>query len=109
MSLWWKIGALSGMSAVFLGAFGSHALRNRASPRDLEVWETGCRYQMYHSLALLFASHKSALSSKLFLTGIVLFSGSLYLLVLTGEKKLGIVTPFGGLSLAAGWCALAFM
>jgi uncharacterized membrane protein YgdD (TMEM256/DUF423 family) len=99
------------MSAVLLGAFGSHGLRNRVTPRDIEVWETACKYQFYHSIALLVASVRGPgnmrMACTLFGIGMAVFSGSLYALVLTGEKRLGAVTPLGGLALAAGWVALA--
>lgn len=111
MSLWWQIGCFSGMSAVLLGAFGSHGLRNKVGLRELEVWETACKYQFYHSVAILVSCSRGVRGSwapPLFGAGMALFSGSLYALVLSGEKRLGAVTPVGGLALAAGWACLAF-
>jgi uncharacterized membrane protein YgdD (TMEM256/DUF423 family) len=108
-------GALLGGLAVALGAFGAHALKARLSAAELETYETAVRYQMYHALALLAAAWlisrnaPGASSAALFfLIGVVLFSGSLYLLVATGVTALGIVTPFGGLALIAGWAMLAW-
>ena len=110
--MWWKIGALSGMSAVLLGAFGAHALRAKPwiSPRDLEVWETACKYQFYHAFAILMSVNRgNIIAARIFFSGMLIFSGSLYLMILLGEKRLGILTPIGGLGLAAGWASLAFM
>jgi len=110
------IGALAGAVGVALGAFGAHALRSRVSPEMLAVFETGVRYQMYHALALvalaaleprLGGGHSVAAAGWAFTTGIVLFSGSLYALALTGTTTFGIVTPFGGLAFLVGWAALA--
>lgn len=109
------IAALAGFSAVALGAFGAHGLKNRVEPELLAVWQTAVQYHLAHALALLFVALllRQAGGSALvwaggaFVLGIVLFSGSLYLLVLTGVRTLGIVTPFGGLALLAGWLALA--
>jgi uncharacterized membrane protein YgdD (TMEM256/DUF423 family) len=108
-------GAVAGLIAVGFGAFGAHALRGRLSPDMLAVFETGVRYQMYHALALLLTA---ALSTRmegkaivaagwLFVAGIVLFSGSLYLLAVTGVTILGAITPIGGVAFLAGWAALA--
>jgi uncharacterized membrane protein YgdD (TMEM256/DUF423 family) len=100
--------------AVALGAFGAHALRARVSADLLAVFETGVRYQMYHALALLglslawtrwSMSHLTA-AGYLFIAGIVLFSGSLYLLTLTGARWWGAVTPLGGVAFLAGWITL---
>ena len=108
------IGALTGALAVILGAFGAHALRARLSPGDLEIYETGVRYQMYHAFALLAAAWliarnapRAGTAAWLFVAGIVVFSGSLYLLVATGQRWWGAVTPVGGLCLIAGWLLLA--
>jgi len=108
--------ALGGIS-VILGAFASHALKDRLSERALEIWETGTKYQMYHALALiLVALLLNSLSSNprfliiagyAFITGVVLFSGSLYALSLSGIKILGAVTPLGGVALITGWICLA--
>jgi uncharacterized membrane protein YgdD (TMEM256/DUF423 family) len=108
-------GALSGFIAVAAGAFGAHALKAHLSPDLLQVFDAGARYQMYHAFALLAAAlvagdknHQPALwAARLFLTGTVLFSGSLYALALTGITRFGLVTPFGGLAFLAGWLCLA--
>src|SRR5438132_2118660 len=109
------VGAVLGFLGVALGAFGGHALRNRLSPEMLAVFETGVRYQMYHALALVaVAAIEPRMDGYLVVTagwafavGIVLFSGSLYVLALTGATAFGIVTPFGGLAFIVGWAALA--
>ena len=111
------IGALAGFLAVAFGAFGAHALRSRLSPDMLAVFETGVRYQMYHALALLLVAAAAArfggwmvtAAGWLFTVGIVLFSGSLYALALTGVTTLGAITPIGGLAFLAGWALLAIM
>lgn len=111
------LGAGSAFVAVAAGAFGAHALRARLTPDLLAVFETGVRYQMYHALALFAVAwvagrwpDAAALSwaGWLFLAGTVLFSGSLYVLALTGMRWLGAVTPFGGVAFLAGWAALAW-
>jgi uncharacterized membrane protein YgdD (TMEM256/DUF423 family) len=115
MNLWLAIAAINGFLAVAAGAFGAHGLQGRLDPHAMQVFETGARYQMYHALAIglaAFAVRGAAASyaqiaAGFFLGGIVLFSGSLYLLALTGNKALGIVTPFGGLAFLIGWSALA--
>ncbi|HJQ98511.1 MAG TPA: DUF423 domain-containing protein [Candidatus Polarisedimenticolaceae bacterium] len=112
---WFVIGAIAGASGVVLGAFGAHSLKARVGPDLLEVWETAARYQILHALALLataWASERwpggaSTAAGWLFLLGIVVFSGSLYALVLSGVRAWGAVTPVGGLCLIAGWLALA--
>ena len=102
----------SGALAVLLGAFGAHALRARVTPDELEVWKTASTYHFIHTLAILANSsrqgNRQLLSNKLFLAGMLVFSGSLYALVLTGQKKLGAVTPIGGFLLVGGWIALAY-
>ena len=108
------IAAVSGMTAVMLGAFGAHALKKVISPEMLEVFKTGVQYQFYHTFALLavgilmFFGESKALkwSANMFLTGILLFSGSLYALTLTNIKMLGVITPFGGVAFIAGWVLL---
>jgi uncharacterized membrane protein YgdD (TMEM256/DUF423 family) len=111
-----SLAAWSGMLAVVAGAFGAHALKARLDDYLLGVFETAVHYHMYHSLALLgvgllalTAPEVQLLRSAgwLFLTGIVVFSGSLYLLSLTGVRWLGAITPLGGLALIAGWACLA--
>ena len=109
------IGALTGFIGVTLGAFGAHALRSRLSPEMLVVFETGVRYQMYHAFAILIVALMLgrmggwliSTAGWLFAAGIVLFSGSLYLLALTGVTVLGAITPIGGLALLLGWACLA--
>jgi uncharacterized membrane protein YgdD (TMEM256/DUF423 family) len=111
----WTMGAVLAMLAVAAGAFGAHALRARLEPRLLEVFETAARYQMYHALGLLAAawaaeratSRAAAAAGWLFAAGILLFSGSLYAMALTGARWLGAVTPLGGAAFLAGWIALA--
>jgi len=109
-------GALSAAVAVVLGAFGAHALRARLTPDVLAVFEVGVRYQMYHAVALLAVALGATrwpgggitLAGWLFLAGTVIFSGSLYLLVFTGQKWLGAVTPVGGAAFIVGWLVLAW-
>jgi uncharacterized membrane protein YgdD (TMEM256/DUF423 family) len=108
-------GALSAFIAVAAGAFGAHALRSRLAPDFLAVFETGARYQMYHALALIavawattrWPSAPVRSAGWLFVAGTVLFSGSLYLLALTGTRWLGAITPLGGVLFLGGWIALA--
>jgi uncharacterized membrane protein YgdD (TMEM256/DUF423 family) len=110
------LGALSGAISVAAGAFGAHGLKARLSPDMLAVFETGARYQMFHALALLgtaWATERhpggaSTAAGWLFVAGTVIFSGSLYVLTLTGIRALGAITPFGGVALIAGWLALAW-
>lgn len=110
------LGSLFGFLGVAAGAFGAHALRGSLAPSDLEVFETAVRYQLVHALALIAAAWVStrwpggaALAAGwLFAAGIVVFSGSLYTLVLSGQRWLGAVTPLGGLAFLAGWLALAW-
>jgi uncharacterized membrane protein YgdD (TMEM256/DUF423 family) len=109
------IGALAGVAGVGLGAFGAHGLRGRLSPEMLAVFETGVRYHMYHALALVTtAALMGRLDGRLinaagwlFTAGIVLFSGSLYVVALTGVGVFGAITPIGGLAFLAGWACLA--
>lgn len=108
------VGGLAAFIGVALGAFGAHGLRTRLSPDMLAVFETGVRYQMYHALAILIVALALArvdgwwirTAGWLFTAGIVLFSGSLYALALTGVTTLGAITPVGGLALLAGWACL---
>ncbi len=109
------IGALAAFLGVALGAFGAHGLRGRLGPDMLAVFETGVRYQMYHALAIILTSILLArmdgwlvrTAAWCFVAGIVLFSGSLYALALSGITILGAVTPLGGVALLAGWACLA--
>jgi uncharacterized membrane protein YgdD (TMEM256/DUF423 family) len=109
------LAAISGMLLVMLGAFGAHLLEARLPPGHLIWWQKAVHYQGLHTLAL-FASGLLALTHPgrllhiagwLFLAGIVLFSGSLYTLALTGLRGLGMITPIGGSAFIAGWLALA--
>ncbi|MFN7131463.1 MAG: DUF423 domain-containing protein [Myxococcales bacterium] len=109
------MGAVNAALSVAAGAFGAHALKARMGAELLAVFETGARYHMYHSLGLLavglLQAHRPSplLSSSgwAMLAGIVLFSGSLYALALSGVRALGAITPFGGLAFLAGWVLLA--
>ena len=121
---WLIAGAVLGALGVALGAFGAHALADKIpawypdaaqQQRRLEDWETAVRYQMYHALALLavgwLAARSPGLAANLaggaFVLGVLVFSGCLYLLVLTDVRILGAVVPIGGVSLIVGWVALA--
>ncbi|HSZ73263.1 MAG TPA: DUF423 domain-containing protein [Rhizomicrobium sp.] len=116
MNLWLGIAAINGFLAVAAGAFGAHGLQTRLDPHAMSVFETGARYHMYHALAMGLAAFAmrnnttvpAQTAAAFFLAGIMLFSGSLYMLALTGNRALGIVTPFGGLAFLAGWAALAY-
>lgn len=110
------LGSFLGGVGVVLGAFGAHALEARLTPELLATFETGVRYQIYHALALLIVAlvpvRKSGqrmltISGWLFVTGILFFSGSLYLLTLTGLRSLGLITPLGGMAYIVGWVFLA--
>jgi len=105
-------GGVAALLSVALGAFGAHALRGRVAPEMLAVWHTGVEYHVFHALGLLAVGlvaqhlpHSRALrwSGGLMLAGIVLFSGSLYLIALSGRAWLGAVTPVGGLAFLAAW------
>lgn len=109
------VGALMGGLGVAIGAFGAHGLKGRLTPEMLAVFETGARYHLYHSLAILATA---ALMSRVegraivvagwsFFVGIVIFSGSLYALALSGVGVLGAITPIGGVAFLIGWIALA--
>jgi uncharacterized membrane protein YgdD (TMEM256/DUF423 family) len=112
-----SVAALLGGLSVAVGAFASHALREKLSERAVEIFETGARYQMYHALALLLValllSRAEAAQSILiasgiaFIIGVVMFSGSLYTLSLTSIKWLGAIAPLGGAAFIVGWSCLA--
>jgi len=110
------VGALSAGLAVALGAFAAHGLRARMTAEALATFETGARYHMYHALALLAVAWAvgrwpgpwASAAGWLFVAGTVLFSGSLYLLAVTGVRALGAITPVGGLAFILGWLALAW-
>lgn len=110
-------GALAGMTGVLLGAFGAHALRGKLAPEMLTVYQTAVQYQFWHALALLGigllsfhlpASAPLRWSGFLMVLGILLFSGSLYALSLTGARALGVITPIGGVMWIIGWALLAW-
>ena len=110
------LASLSGMLAVVFGAFGAHALKGKLDDQALKVFETAVQYHFYHTFALLvvgviaLSQPQTVLlksSGWLFVIGILVFSGSLYLLSLTGVRWLGAITPLGGLALIAGWACLA--
>ncbi|HIK56117.1 MAG TPA: DUF423 domain-containing protein [Synechococcales cyanobacterium M55_K2018_004] len=111
------IAAILAAISVAAGAFGAHALKARVSDRALEIFEVGTRYQMYHALGLLLVGilllHVGSgypllnAAGVAFLTGIIVFSGSLYALSLTGIQWLGAITPLGGLAFVIGWALLA--
>lgn len=114
--LFMVIMGISGALVVGLGAFGAHALESRLSADMLETYQTAARYHFYHTLALLAVvvaaerwptSNLPTLSGWLFVGGIVVFSGSLYLLVFTGMSWLGAITPLGGVAFISGWLLLA--
>jgi uncharacterized membrane protein YgdD (TMEM256/DUF423 family) len=111
------LAAVNGFLAVALGAFAAHGLRNFVSPDLINTFQTGVQYHMYHALALLGAGvlllhfpRQTMLqaSAWLFLAGIVIFSGSLYILALSGIRWLGAITPIGGVLFLAGWVLLAW-
>ena len=108
-----RTGALFAGLAVGLGAFAAHGMKAHFDAAALATFETGVRYQMYHALALLLcgvlssSGRRTAAAAIAFVAGTVLFSGSLYLLVVLDTKWLGAVTPFGGIAFLAGWVLLA--
>jgi uncharacterized membrane protein YgdD (TMEM256/DUF423 family) len=109
------LGSILAFSAVLLGAFGAHALKETLSAHDsIQTWETAVRYQMWHAIALILLSMISLtqptpkMIGPCFAIGTLLFSGSLYGLALDGPKWLGPITPLGGLSLMIGWLLLAY-
>lgn len=116
MRLFFVLGSLLAGLAVALGAFAAHGLRGTLNAADLATFETAVRYQMYHALALLavagavarWGAPTAVAAGWLFTVGIALFSGSLYLLVLTGPRWLGAITPLGGVAFLAGWALLAW-
>lgn len=109
------LAALLAAVGVMAGAFGAHALRGMVAPADLAIWETASRYHLLHAVALLaiglhsresrISLHKPAI---VLLVGTLIFSGSLYALVLSGIRGLGAVTPLGGVALIIGWVWLAW-
>ena len=110
------LGAVSGFLAVAIGAFAAHGLKGKLPPDLFDVFEVGARYHMYHALALIavawattrWPDSSAVLAGWCFVAGIVVFSGSLYVLALTGVRWLGAITPLGGLAFLAGWALLVW-
>lgn len=114
------LAGVMGFLGVALGAFGAHGLKRRVEPlpdgaQRMAWWQTGAQYHLVHALAIGLSAVRpspaqagSAVAPWLFLAGIALFSGSLYVMTLTGARKLGAVTPIGGTLFLAGWAALAW-
>ncbi len=108
------VGACYGFLGVAFGAFGAHALKTKLAPELLVVWKTGVEYQIYHALALLLVGVIAAQKPSIAITnagicfalGVLVFSGSLYLLALSGARWLGAITPIGGLLFLIGWALL---
>ena len=114
---WIRLGSLLMFAGVALGAFGARALKTMLTEEGTGWWQTAVLYHLIHGLGLIAVgwltifkpqAHLLRASGWLFVLGIVLFSGSLYLLALTGEKRLGAITPLGGLAFLLGWLLLAF-
>ncbi len=109
-------GALLAGLAVMLGAFGAHALKAKVSPEELSVFDTAVKYHMAHALGLIligvlgfhFPKEIIYLPALLLIGGVLIFSGSLYILVISNVRWFGAITPFGGIALIAGWLLLAF-
>lgn len=112
--LWLSLASLYGFLAVALGAFGAHALKERLSPDLLAIWRTAVEYHFYHALALLavgllarqLPSSLLTVAGACFALGVLVFSGSLYALALSGVRVLGAITPLGGLLFLVGWACL---
>lgn len=111
------LGSINAFLAVGLGAFGAHGLKSRISPEMLEIYQTGVQYHIFHALGLILIgiiahwlseSNLILWSGALILAGIVVFSGSLYILSITGIRSFGAVTPIGGVTFLAGWILMAF-
>ena len=114
--LFFALGALSALLAVAAGAFGAHGLRHRMAPDTLGIFEVGARYHMYHALGLFVVAWATSrwpqssapLAGWSFIFGIIVFSGSLYILTMTGMRWLGAITPIGGVAFLIGWAILAW-
>lgn len=114
-STWLTLGSLFAALGVGLGAFGAHTLKDRLTPEMLAIFETGAHYQLIHALALVAVGLAAAQwpaarfnpAGWAFLIGIVLFSGSLYVLAISGVRVLGAITPFGGVAFISGWILFA--
>ena len=111
------LGSINAFLAVALGAFGAHALKSRLSADMLEIYHTGVNYHIFHALGLILIGiiahwlNQSPLvnwSGGLILAGIIIFSGSLYVLSMTGIRTFGVITPIGGIAFLAGWILLAY-
>ena len=116
MKIFLILGSLNAFIAVALGAFGAHGLKSRVAPEMLSVWQTGVQYHLIHALALLLIGILCQMMPATPLVryagwslqlGILLFSGSLYVLVLSGVKSLGMITPLGGVAFLVGWLLFA--
>lgn len=115
MKLFMMIAAAYGAISVAAGAFGAHGLKKILEPRMLEVWQTAAQYQMYHALALLAVawliskqpSGAATAAGWAFVVGVLVFSGTLYAMALSGVKILGAITPIGGVAFIVGWICLA--
>ncbi len=115
MKIWLIVGACLAALSVLIGAFGAHGLKSKISIHDLATFEIGVRYQMYHALAILllgvisnyFPDSLISPVAYFMVIGVIIFSGSLYLLVLTDIKWFGAITPLGGICLIIGWILLA--
>ena len=113
-NLFFALGSSLSLLGVVFGAFGAHALRSKLTPEMLETFEVAVRYQMYHGLGMIAAAwaasqwqnHLTVTSGWCFFAGILIFSGSLYILSLTGIRWLGAITPIGGLAFIVGWGCL---
>lgn len=113
-NLYFALGSVFSMFGVLLGAFGAHTLKKKLTPEMLDVFEVGVRYQMYHGIGLIIVawalsqwqSTLTTAAGLCFIVGILIFSGSLYTLSLTGVRWLGAITPIGGLAFIAGWGCL---
>ena len=113
---WIQLGSLLMFLGIVLGAFGGHALKPKLAPAEMEIYKTGILYHLIHAQALFLVAWLSTQSADLkvqyaglaFLSGIVLFSGTLYALAITEIKRLGWITPLGGLSFLAGWALLFY-
>lgn len=109
------VGSINAFLAVALGAFGAHGLKSILGSQALQTWQTAFEYHIYHALGLILIAllldtlPKARIAGWLMLSGIILFSGSLYLLALSGINKLGMITPLGGLCFLAAWSWLALI
>ncbi|HEX3484624.1 MAG TPA: DUF423 domain-containing protein [Micropepsaceae bacterium] len=115
MNRWLLVGAINGFLAVAAGAFAAHGLEPRVPARALAIFQTGAQYHLTHALAIVACglvrgpgATRASIAAGLFTLGVVLFSGSLYFLVLANSTALVLATPLGGTSLLAGWVALGF-